>query len=670
MEHQWKRTACPYDCPDGCGILAETDGKHLFKVKGDPEHPVTQGFLCRKMHHYEKTVHHKDRLLYPLKRTGPKGSGEFRQITWEEALEEITFKWKQILRESGGEAILPYSYSGSEHLIANKCGHAFFHYLGASQLDRTICSKGKGAGLSQIIGSTPGIPIGELSSCDYIVIWSSNVTATWLHAQAQILQAKKEGAKVILIEAYRTPSASLADEVLLVTPGTDAALALAMDKILLEEGLWDQDFLKTYTSGAEEFRDSLKNTSLPEVSALTGIPVLKIRRLAMDYANAKSPVIIMGTGMTRQGNGAMTARCVATLPAVTGAFRKPHGGLLANISTAAAFYQEAVTRPDFMKKPSRILNMNQLGVHLTDPAMDPPIRSLYVYNSNPACIAPNQALVLQGLAREDLFTVVHERFLTDTAKYADIILPADTSMEHEDLVTPYGASFVQKTEKVLDPPGECRSNWDTFCLLAKAMGFAHPFFTLTNQEIVEQVAHTPTKWRNAWSPEEKAHFDAHIGTLLPRDPSLHFCTASGKLEFLRPELPHPLPCYIPNYGGKFPLHFIIAPSVYSINSTFTEREDLMEKRGPMYLLLNPKDAADAGISSGEEVLACNDLAQVRFLAKVTEDTPSGTAVAEGVYTLSQSLGGLTCNALCSHRLTDAGNGSTFCDNRIFLKKCL
>ena len=464
----WKRSACPYDCPDGCGLLVETDGKCVYRVKGDPDHPVTRGFVCRKMQHYERTVHSPRRIPTPLRRVGEKGKGEFVPISWEEAVDEITTRWKALIAAYGAEVILPYSYAGTEHQIQYGCGEAFFGRLGASRLERTICAKAKDAGFEQIIGATPGQNPRDLSHCDYIIIWGSNVTATWIHAHSEILAAKKNGAHVVLIDVYATPAAALADEVLLVRPGTDAFLALAMDRLLQQEGRLDRAFLDRHTLGAAEFLATLAPYTLEAAAQTTAVPKETIASVARGFAAARSPVILFGAGMSRHGNGAMTIRCVTTLAAVTGAFAKPFGGIIGNASSSAAYRDDLVTRPDFQQRRVRSINMGQIGSALTE-LNDPPILSLYVYSSNPASIAPNQSAVLRGLRREDLFTVVHERFLTDTAKYADIVLPADTAMEHGDLAASYGNLCIQKTDPVIAPLGESKSNFETFALLGRAM---------------------------------------------------------------------------------------------------------------------------------------------------------------------------------------------------------
>ena len=659
----WKRSACPYDCPDGCGLLVETDGKNVYRVQGDPEHPVTKGFLCRKMAHYERTVHSPNRLVTPLRRVGKKGAGEFVPISWDEAVDEITTRWKELIAHYGAESILPYSYAGTEHKIQYGCGEAFFNRLGATGLTRTICASAKDAGFEQIIGSTPGRNPRDLANCDYIIIWGSNVTATWIHAQAEILEAKKRGAHVVLVETYKTPAAALADEVLLVRPGTDACLALAMDRLLRDEGKIDRDFLRRCALGWEAFLASLDEYTLEKAEAVTTVRREQIASVARGFAAAKSPVILFGAGMSRHGNGAMAVRCVTTLAAVTGAFAKPYGGIIGNASSGGAYRGEMITRPDFQRKAVRTVNMAHLGTVLCE-LQDPPIMSLYVYSTNPACIAPNQSAVLKGLAREDLFTVVHERFMTDTARFADIVLPADTAMEHGDLAASYGSLCIQKTDPVIAPLGECKSNFETFALLGRAMGFEEPYFRQSNEELKNAVLAASTPWRDALSAEDKARFAAGYAVMLPEPDPCAFATESGKIEFLHPELPEPLPRYVPDPCGTYPLHLVIAPHQATLNSSFTERAELVKARGPMALLISPADAEGRGITDGSIIEAWNDLARVRFYAKVSEGVLPGTVVAEGVFGKRQALNGLTVNALLSEALTDGGEASTLCGNTV------
>lgn len=662
MERYWKRTACPHDCANGCGWLVETDGEKIYRIKGDPEHPASKGLICEKTAHYEHTVHHPDRLTTPLRRVGKKGEGVFEAIRWEEAVTEITTRWKEIIARYGAEAILPYSYAGCEHKIQYAAGHVFFDRLGAAQLERTICAKAQGEGFHQIIGSTPGVNLCDLHQNDYIILWGNSVRAVSVHACKEILEAKKKGAHVVLIETYETESAELADEVLLVRPGTDAYLALAMGRIQQQEGLLDQAFLEENSIGYKEFLDTLADYSAEQAEEITGVDKEKIRSVARGFARAKAPVIRVGAGVSRHQNGAMNVRCITAFAALSGSFAKKNGGISGNISSASAYDLSLLEPSDVQKKPVRTINMNQIGSALCE-RENGPIMSLYVYSANPACIAPNQSKILEGLAREDLFTVVHERFLTDTAKYADIVLPADMSVEHADLAASYGNLCIQKTEAVIAPAGECKSNFDTFALLGRAMGFEEALFQMTNEQVQAAILQTVTEQRAQLAPQEQERFEQGYAVLLKQPDSCAFATKSGKIEFLRPDLPESLPRYVA-VERKYPLHLVVAPHKATLNSSFAEREELVEKRGRMSLLVSPGDAQRRGICDGAQIDVWNDLAHVRFYAKLHSGVPEGTVVAEGVYTQAQSINGLTVNALLSEELTDSGRAATLCGNTV------
>lgn len=672
--HYLTRTACPYDCPDACGLLAETDGQKIFHILPDSSHPITNGFICQKMNRYVETIYHKDRLLYPMKRIGKKGQGEFVKISWEEAARIITDQWKILIDKYGASCILPYSYAGTEHMIQNKCGEAFFNRMGAVSLERTICSRAKTAGFEQMYGQTPGIFINDIPKSDYIIMWGGNIKATWIHAAARISQARKSGSHVVLIETYRHQGAQLADETILVRPGSDGALALAMAKIMRDCGLINQSFLEKYTLGYEVFLNSLDSYTPQWASDITGLPAQVIISLAMAYGKAAAPLIVFGSGYSRHGNGAMTTRCIAALPALKGAFLKPGGGYLAHINSSAAFNTNLVKKPEWKNKSKRTVNMNQLGEALSDKKN--PIYSLYVYNSNPANVAPEQKKVLRGLSREDLFTVVHERFMTDTAKYADIILPADMSVEHGDIVTPYGALCVQVIQQVVKPMGQCKSNWDTFCYLAAYMGYNDEMWTMSNEQIIRKIIEEKNPWREQWSECQRKNFNQGQAVVLELPDPLDYKTESGRIMFYNQKLEDPLPVYKSNYTINMTksekedwLALVVAPAMETLNSTFTERQDLTKRRGPARLKLNPADALTKDIKDGDIIEASNKQAKVRFLACVTDDVPKGTVIAEGVYRLEQMPEGLSVNALLSSALTDYGKASTLCDNAVKVCKC-
>lgn len=658
-----KRSVCPYDCPDTCGLLVETAEGKAVRVIGDSDHPHTRGTLCSKMNHYEKTVHSPERLTKPLLRIGPKGAGEFKEISWDEAISHIKEQWEKIIEEYGAQAILPYSYAGTMGLVQRNIGEAFFHRLGASRLQRTICSTAKGYGWSTVMGSSLAPHPQEVAASDLIIIWGSNILATNIHLLYQVREAKKAGAVVWLIETYQSSAAQVADKVILVRPGSDGALALGMMNTLVRKNLVDTEFVDKYVQGFEAFKkDSLPNYSPEVVSEITGIDAATIEEMASLYGKARAPFIVMGSGLSRYGNGAMTVRTITCLPALVGAWAKVGGGLLSSIGTGSAFAMESITREDFIQEPTRIVNMNQLGHALQD-MKNPPIMSMYVYHSNPAVVAPDQNAVLKGLLREDLFTVVHERFMTDTARYADIVLPATSSLEHSDIYRSYGHYCVQRAYPVIPPVGEAKANWDVFRLLAHAMGFAEPFFGQTADEIIEQLLESPKPWL-AGVDMAKVQEGIAVELPLPPDYKITFKTPSGKIEIFNPREMDALPKYNTSHGDDAPFWFMNTPGLYSLNSSFNERPELLEKRKRMYLMMSPNDAENKGLTDGQEVIAFNVRGEVTFILKITSEVPDGVVVAEGIFWIKNTPGKSSVNALTSQRLTDQGAASTFYDTKV------
>ena len=669
MPSEIKRSVCPYDCPDTCGLLVEVADGKAIRVSGDPDHPNTRGFLCAKMNRYELTVHSPRRLTTPLLRTGAKGSGEFRPIDWDEAIDRIASGWRDIIDRHGAEAILPYSYAGTMGLIQRNSGHPFFHRLGASRLERTICSPAKDAGWKAIMGETPAPHPDSVTESDLVILWGINAAATSVHFLHGVNRARKQGAAVWLIDTYRTPTEQAADRTFLVRPGSDGALALGIMHILVRDELCDEGFIAAHVQGFAELRDRiLPDYSPRRTSELTGLPEAIIEEMARTYGGARAPFIRLGSGLSRYGNGSMTVRTIAALPALIGAYGRPGGGCFPGTSTGGAFAMAEVTREDFMASPSRIVNMNRLG-HALNELADPPIMGLYVYHSNPAAITPDQNAVLRGLARPDLFTVVHERFMTDTARYADLILPATSSLEQSDLYRAYGTYCIQRAEAVIPPVGQSRSNWDTFALLARAMGMEEPFFRQSADNLIDHLLSIPSKLRNdidlaALGDGKAVELTVESGTT----PS--FGTPSGKIEILNPREAEPLPRYLQTHeeNGTYPLRLMTAPTLHALNASFYERDDLREKQGRMGIMMNPADAAGRGLQDGELVSVCNDLGEVEFYLDITDRVPAGVVVAEGVWWLEFAPGDRSINALVSQRLTDRGNGSTFYDNRVEVRR--
>jgi anaerobic selenocysteine-containing dehydrogenase len=660
-----RRSACPYDCPDTCGLLVAVADGRAAEVRGDPEHPHSQGTLCPKMVRYQDTVHSPLRLTTPLLATGPKGSGSFAPISWEEAVQRIAERWRAILAEHGAQAILPYSYAGTMGLVQRNAGHPFFHRLGASQLGRTICSPAKAAGWAAVMGQTAALPPDAVAKSDLVLLWGLNALATSLHGLKGVRQARRDGARVWLIDTYRTPTADLADRTFLVRPGSDGALALGLLHLLERFGLHDEAFIRDHVQGFDDLAAKVLPHYPPErVAALTGLPVPVLEELARAYGRARAPFILLGNGLSRYGNGAMNIRAIACLPALTGAWARPGGGAFAGVNNGGGFSLDQVTREDFLPGPVRTVNMNRLG-HALEALEGPPIMALYVYHSNPAAVAPDQNAVLRGLARTDLFTVVHERFLTDTARYADLVLPATSSLEHSDLYRSYGSYCVQRVRAAIPPVGESRSNWDVFRLLAEAMGFQEPFFRQSADDIIDHLLSLPHPEREHL---DRAALEAGLAQEL-RPAGAGWQTPSGRIQVRNPSLDPPLPCYLPRHveddeDDQLPFSLMTAPSLHGLNSSFQERDALRQRAGGMRLLMNPGDAAGRGLADGQPVIAFNDLGEVPFLLSATPKVPPGVVVAEGVWWTTYAPGDRTVNALTSQRLTDQGGGSTFYDNQV------
>ena len=662
------RSTCPFDCPDACGMLADVVDGRVTTVRGDPDHPFNRGTLCPKMAHYERSVHSERRLTTPLRRSGAKGEGRFEPTTWDLALDEIAERWTRIVMRWGGEAILPYSYAGTMGLIQRNAGHPFFHRLGASRLDRTICTPAKSAGMAAVLGTTPAPDPEAVLGADLVVLWGLNAIATNLHGFQLVREARRRGAKLWAVDTYRTATTDQADRVIVVRPGTDGILAAGVMHLLVSEGTIDREFLHRHVQGLEALVEEVLPRFPPQlVAARTGVPEPLLREFAAAYGTATNPQIQVGGGITRYGNGAMTVRLLLCLPALVGAYLKPAGGAFLGTSTSAAFDLGKITREGFMDRPTRIVNMNRLGEAL-GPVTEPPVQSLYVYASNPAAVAPDQNAVRAGLGRGDLFTVVHERFLTDTARYADIVLPSTTSLEHPDLYRAYGHYAIQRSHAVIPPVGESRSNWRTFQALAGRMGFTEDFFQQSEDDLIDALLAESSPWREGIDTRALSEGRA-VHLTVPGIPP-PFGTPSGKVEILNSREPEPLPRPLPCHSEQDPqpLALVTAPSLYSLNSTFHEREELPARKTAATIRLSPEDAADRGILTGDEVTAFNDRGEVVLVAEVTARVTRGVAVVEGVAWSEFSGSRATINALTSQRLTDRGGGSTFYDNRVDVRK--
>ena len=672
------KSICPYDCPTTCGLLVDIEEgsggnarntSKVVRVKGDPDDPVCRGLICRKMQRYEKSIHSPDRILTPLRRTGAKGSGEFVPVTWDEAIREITGNWKRAIAEAGPETILPFYYSGVMSYIHRNCGDALFNRMGACSLVKTLCASAKSAGYSAVVGKTGCQDPRELAQSDFFIVWGSNMKATRLQSLPQIAAARRAGKRVVLVESCALEMASYCDQVLLVRPGTDGALALAMMHVLAAEGLADEAFLRDGAEGYEEFAKTL-HTCTPEwAEAETGVPAQVIRELAREFGAAAAPAIILGSGNSRYGNGGMTVRLITILSAFTGAWSRPGGGLC-GCSPGGGPYVDAtrITRPDLRTNTARKVNINMLASALGGTDGGVPIRCLHVYACNPVGSVCNQQGILQGLTNPDLFTVVHERFMTDTARYADIILPATFSVEQADCYSSYGYCSFGTAYRLLPPAGESKSNWDIFCLLAKAMGYEESHFDRTEEELLKELLDHPKQGLSGLTDEEWNTLRTGGQVSTPFAAHDDWKTPSGKLMIVNVAQKFAVPCYQKCHGGSHPLRLIAVPSSETLNSIFLERDDLVERRGEMTLVMHPADAEARGIADGDAVVAFNELGEVTFTVLVSTLVAQGAVAAAGVFARRQSANGNLVNTLHHERLSDIGEATTLNDNTVDVRR--
>ena len=686
------KTACPHDCPDTCSMLATVEQGKLIRVAGNPNNPYTAGNLCRKVAHYEDRVYSKDRVLTPMRRVGKKGEGEFEPITWDEAIQTITTKWKSIIKESGPEAILPYSYAGTMGVVQmSACDSRLWNRMGASQLKRTICSAAAEAGYSYVNGWTGGIDPESFADSKFIIAWGTNLSSTNVHLMPFIRQAQAKGATFVVIDPYRTRTANAADLFIQPKPGSDAALALGMANVIFQEGLHDEAFLETHSIGWREFRTRCAEFPVERVAQITGLQEDEIRKLALAYATQTPSAIRLGYGMSRTGNGGGMIRAIATLPAVIGAWGKRSSGLLLSSSKHFPLNWRAVKCPELLHSPDdesetkwgrkvpRAINMNEIGQALLE-EKNPEIRSLYVYNSNPAAVAPNSNFVLKGLRREDLFCVVHEQMMSDTALYADILLPATTQMEHLDLMRAYGHLYINLCLPAIPPLGESRPNLDVMNSLAKAMGYRESVFDETAEDVVRAALDTNDPAMAGITFDylkERGFAKLKVDSKAP----LSFATLSGKIELYSEQAMKdgydPLPNYEPPYESKehqpelateFPINLLSPAAHHFLNSTFNNQPELQNGEKEPRIWINPADAKSRTIEDGELLKVWNQRGEVVLRAVVSENVKPGVAWSPSLWRHRDSPGGGNVNILTSDRLTDMGGGSTFHTNLIQIAK--
>jgi anaerobic selenocysteine-containing dehydrogenase len=683
------KNVCPHDCPDTCGMVVTVDESsgRAVKLKGDPDHPFTQGFLCRKVNHYLERVYHPDRLLHPLKRVGPKGTGQFERISWDQAIAEIAQRLKHVIAEHGPQAILPYSYAGTMGKVQSQSlDRRFFHRVGASLLDRTICATAGSVGSEVTLGANkrPTIDPEAAVHARTIINWGSNTAVTNIHFWKIEFEARKRGAKIITIDPHKSATAEKSDWWIPIRPGTDAALALGLMHIIFREGWQDEDYLQQYTLGAADLKARALKEYPPEtVARITGLDMSVIETLAREYARSEhlrgGPALIrLNYGLQRHGGGGMAVRTIACLPALTGDWRHPGGGALLSTSKLFPFAAAPLERPDLIPPGTRTINMTKLAEALNNEYDGPPVQALLVYNSNPASIAPDQTRVLKGLAREDLFTVVLEQFLTDTARYADIVLPCTSQLEHWDIHTAYGHLYVQANPPAIAPPGETKPNTEIFRLLGRTMGLEPELFAETDKELAELAldggrhpalhglvepimnANGPVRlnYPKDYAPYAHGGFGTPEGKCYLYSP-LEAETGRDPLPYYNP--PHEDPQTKPDLAKEHPLQMVCTKDPAFLNSTFVNIPSLRTYSPEATVELHSTDAHARSIADGQRVTVRNHRGAFAAVARVRNHVPPGTIAAFALRWNADMATGTNVNATTSTHTTDFGAGATFFD---------
>jgi anaerobic selenocysteine-containing dehydrogenase len=666
-----RHSVCALDCPDCCALLINVEEGRGSKLRGDPTHAVTRGFLCGKVAQYLEREYHPDRLLYPQRRIGAKGEGRFERIGWDDALDTIARRLRASADEFGSEAILPYSYAGTMGLLnGGGMDRRFFHRLGASRLDRTICSTAGMAGLTQALGVRYGTEPEQFRHAKLILAWGANILATNVHLWPFIMEARRNGAKFYTIDPQRNRTVAASDKHFAINPGSDLALALGMMHVIVGERLFDADYVARYTDGFEDLRDRVRAWTPQRAAGLTGIAAEEIVPLAREYAGTRPAAIRVNYGVQRSERGATAIRAIALLPALTGSWKDVGGGLQLSTSQAFRLNREWLEREDLqhvaLGREARIVNMSLLGQALTE-LDSPPVKALVVYNSNPGAIAPNQNAVLRGLRREGLFTVVLEQFQTDTADYADILLPVTTFLEHTDLYLAYGHYHLQLARPALPAPGEAKSNVEIFRLLAQRMGFTDPCFGDTEDEMIRGLLDSPHPFLRGITLERldrehsvRLNVSAADAPFLPFAEG-NFGTADGKCHFDAATLDYRPPVESrhgdPQLRAKYPLELISPKNGDSMNSTFGHRDKLDADTSTLHL--SAEDAKVRGIQNADRVRVYNDRGSCVLKASVDGRVQPGVVCAPAVRWGKRAPDHRNVNVLTSDRLTDFGGGATF-----------
>jgi anaerobic selenocysteine-containing dehydrogenase len=666
------RAACPHDCPDTCGMLVTVEDGVAVKIQGDPSMPFTQGTLCTKVAYYLERTYAPERLLHPLRRTGPKGSGRFERISWDAALDEIAARLKALAAENP-ETILPLSYAGTMGMVQySSMDRRFFHRLGASILDRTLCSSAGKAGIKATLGGSVGMDPERFDEAKLILLWGANPVVSNLHLWSRVQEAKRRGAKVVAIDPYRSLSAEKCTQHVALLPGTDGALALAMMHVLIAEGLLDRDYIAQHTLGFELLAERVKQYSPQWAARICGLDAQEIVQLARDYGTAKPAAIRLNYGMQRHAGGGIAARTIACLPALTGAWRDAAGGIVLTTADFYGFDHAALERPDLLggRKP-RVVNHARIGEALT--AAAPPVKAVIVYNNNPVAVCPDSEKVLAGFRREDLYCVVMDSFMTDTADYADLVLPATTQLEHYDVHKSYGHLYALANNPAIAPVGESLPNAEVFRRLAARMGFGEPCFRDSDEDICRAaLASTQPRMRGIdWEEMKQSGWQRlDVPARFAPFAAGGFPTPSGKCEFYSAALEaqglDPLPFYNPPAEGAAPgeLQFISPPARNFLNSSFAHLKRFRELEGEPRLEMHAADAAARGIRDGDLVRVFNARGSLRLRARVNDRPRRGVVVAPSVWWKKHAPEGGNANNLTAQRVADLGGGATFYDCRV------
>lgn len=689
---------CPHDCPDTCSMVFEVENGKLTGVKGNSEHPMTRGGLCVKLKDYEKRHYHPDRLLYPMRRTGPKGSGQFERISWDDALDEITTRWKAIIEEYGPQAIIPYSYLGHQGLVHGlNGGDAFFNKMGATVCERTFCGEGSCTAWLLTVGPTAGVDPESYVHSKYIVVWGCNSVSTNLHHWHIIKDAQKKGAKVVVIDPYRSRTAKEADWHIAPKPGTDGALAMAMMHVIIEEGLQDQDYVDNYTEGFAELAERVKTRTPEWAEKITGVPADTIRQFAREYATTQPAAIRLGVALERNYGGGQAIRAVTCLPALTGAWRHVGGGATQFPVWEHPYKFDVMSRPDLIPEGTRVINAIQIGRALNgDMQLDTPIKSMMCWNANPVTQAAETDKIVEGLMREDLFLVSAEHFLSDTASYADIVLPASMGAEMEDMILSWGHLYLTYNEKCVESPGEALPNNEIFRRLAAKMGYEEDNFKWSDSECLENYVDWDSPACEGIDLDylrQHGFAKLNVGTKDDRAPHKegNFPTPTGKCHFrvdgatnfvappfrqmyegFQPGEPiDSLPDYVasretaesnPALAEKYPLSIISPKSHGFLNSCYANMEDKIKGQGEQFVMISPTDADLRNIQSGDRVRVFNDRGSFEGRAQITDDVSSGIVVATLGYWRQLNKG--TVNCVSSAEFVDMGHAPTFTDNLV------